>query len=57
VALWLERALSLQGWKVAASQPSLGSKEWMDARMVLASLPARPLLTLTFVGELCCQLV
>lgn len=46
-ALWLARALSLQGWKVAASQPMLGSKVWMDARMLLASFPVRPSLTLT----------
>lgn len=41
-ALWLARALSLQGWKVRASQPRDGSKEWIDPRMLLPSFPVRP---------------
>ena len=35
-------ALSEQGWNVAASHPAAGSKVWMDARTVLASLPDLP---------------
>jgi hypothetical protein len=46
-ALWLARALSLQGWKVLTSQPTDGSKLWMEVRMLFASFPLRPLLTLT----------
>lgn len=45
-ALWLARALSLHGWKVRLSQPAAGSKVEMEERMVLASFPVRPLLTL-----------
>lgn len=44
--MWLARALSLQGWKVLASQPAAGSKVEMEERMVLVSLPVRPLFSL-----------
>lgn len=36
-------ALSLHGWNVAGSQPASGSKVWIDARTVFASIRERPL--------------
>lgn len=39
--LWLERARSLHGWKVEASHSRIGSKLWIEVRMVLMSLPER----------------
>lgn len=41
------KALSLHGWKVAASQATAGSKVAIDEISVFASLPVRPLFTLT----------
>lgn len=43
------RALSLQGWKVAESHPTVGSKVEIDARIVFASFPERPLFSFTDV--------
>lgn len=41
-ALWFASARSLQGWKVPASHPRPGSKEWIEPRMLLPSFPVRP---------------
>lgn len=41
------RALSLHGWKVAASHATAGSKVAIDEISEFASLPVRPLLTFT----------
>lgn len=43
------RALSLHGWKVAASHATAGSKVAIDEISEFASLPVRPLFTLTDV--------
>jgi len=39
--LRLARALSEQGWNVAASQPASASKVWIEANAVLESIPVR----------------
>lgn len=43
------RALSLQGWKVAELHPTVGSKVEIDAKMVFASFPVRPLFSFTAI--------
>ncbi len=45
--LWFASALSLHGWNVVASHPTEGSNVAIEARTVLASLPLRPLFSLT----------
>lgn len=49
VGVWEKayKALSLQGWKVPASQPTEASNVEMEPRSVFVSLPVRPLFSLT----------
>lgn len=43
------KALSLHGWKVAASHATAGSNVEIDEIREFASLPVRPLFTLTVI--------
>lgn len=47
------KALSLHGWKVAASHAAAGSKVAIDEISEFASFPVRPLFTLTDVVSIC----